>query len=177
MAQSVLSFFDDRYFSKDCSCDLTKTSDEGVENCKLHFNNIAKDNEENELNRLISDNKPIATVVKRVEINQSFPRQPNENLINLIEYRIKVLSSQDIMFHAGEVKMVHTNTCVTRKAGRLSMLMKASENLPLRFLSEGLINPTYRGYLPVNLQNPSGDNVYISAGSLICYLILTPFIE
>ena len=94
------------------------------------------------------------TKVLPVEINQSFPRQPtSESLSSLIEYRIKILAAAE------------------------SMLMKPAENLPLRFLSEGLISPLFRGPLTVELQNSSGTNVHLGAGSLVAYMVLTPFIE
>ena len=70
------------------------------------------------------------TKVLPVEINQSFPRQPtSESLSSLIEYRIKILAAEDLKFRPGEGIKVRTNTMVTRKAGKLSMLMKPAENL------------------------------------------------
>merc|ERR1711963_1069097 len=96
------------------------------------------------------------SAVPTVEINQSFPRQP---------------AAEDLKFQPGEGGKVKTNTLITRKAGRLSMLMKPSDNLPLRFLNEGFISPSFRGPLTVELQNSSSENVHMGAGSLIAYMV------
>ena len=114
--------------------------------------------------------------VVQIDINQSFPRQPTQDHLSMmIEYRIRVLSNHPSVFKPGEAIPIHTNIRVTRKAGRLSLLLKSAEGLPLR-LAEGLINPSFRGRLSVYFENPSSENVHLPAGSNVAYLILTPFI-
>jgi hypothetical protein len=83
-----------------------------------------------------------------VEINQSFPRQLKHNHHqDIIEYRIKALSRYDLVFQAGEVKHITTNLSFTRKPGKLSALLKPSDNLSLCFLGGGLISPSFRRLL------------------------------
>ena len=165
MTNAMYSFFDQRHFSEDCCC----LSDETSVECPHH-------------------NPPITTALESegykppkvmpVEINQSFPRQPAlECLLPLIEYRIKILAADDHKFLPGKEGTVRTNTSITRKAGKLSMLLKPAENLPLRCLSEGLISPSFRGSLSVKFENWSSNDIHLSAGSLLAYLVLTPFIE
>ena len=168
MANTMQGFFDQRHFDQDCICHTgeNQVNDE----CMAHSKPSS------------AAYQPIdyadETEVMPVEINQSFPRQPtSENLSSLIEYRIKILAASNLKFQPGEGGKIKTNTMITRKAGKLSMLMKPAENLPLRFLSEGLISPLFRGPLTVELQNSSGENVHLRAGSLIAYMVLTPFIE
>ena len=165
MANAMLSFFDQRHFSEDCCCHKNETD----ERCPLHNTTTSSTLESGGYD---------PPKVLPVEINQSFPRQPAlECLLPLIEYRIKILASDDYKFLPGQESKVRTNTCITRKAGKLSMLLKPAENLPLRCLSEGLISPSFRGSLSVKFENWSNDNVHLCAGSLLAYLVLTPFIE
>ena len=168
MATDMHSFFDHRHFARNCCCH-TGENQEG-ERCPVHNLTTIPSYEPEDFAK--------ESKVLSVEINQSFPRQPtSESLSSLIEYRIKILAAEDLKFRPGEGIKVRTNTMVTRKAGKLSMLMKPAENLPLRFLSEGLISPLFRGPLTVELQNSSGTNVHLGAGCLIAYMVLTPFIE
>lgn len=165
MANAMLSFFDQRHFSEDCCC----LSDEMNEGCLLHNPPTSP---------ALESGGYAPPKVLPVEINQSFPRQPVlECLLPLIEYRIKILAADDHKFLPGQEGRVKTNTSITRKAGKLSMLLKPAENLPVRCLSEGLISPSFRGPLSVKFENWSSNNVHLSAGSLLAYLVLTPFIE
>ena len=165
MANAMLSFFDQRHFSEDCCCHSTEMD----VRCTLHNPSTITDLESEEY---------IPSKVLPVEINQAFPRQPAlECLLPLIEYRVKILASDDFKFLPGQEGKVRTNTSITRKAGKLSMLLKPAENLPVRCLSEGLISPSFRGLISVKFENWSSNNVHLSAGSLVAYLVLTPFIE
>ena len=168
MAADMHDFFDNSHFAQNCFCHTGENQD--GERCPVH--NLST----------LPAHEPAAFAnvpkVVPVEINQSFPRQPtSETLSSLIEYRIKILAAEHLKFRPGEGIKVRTNTTITRKAGKLSMLMKPAENLPLRFLSEGLISPLFRGPLTVELHNSSGANVHLGAGSLIAYMVLTPFVE
>ncbi len=176
MTQSMLDFFDDKYFSKDCVCDLSKTSNRWSENCKLHQKKTVEKTIKKEDENILSTS--LSSVIKKVEINQSFPRQPTSDyLIDAIEYRIKVLTLNDIVLLPGQSKTITTNIYITRKAGTLSFLLKPCEDLPVRLQTEGFINPMFRGTVIVDLQNLTSDDVYLSAGNLICYLIMSPFIQ
>ena len=173
MAQAMMDFFDEKYFSEDCVCDLSKTSSRWSENCKLHMKKTAIKTEKEDI---LSAN--MSSVIKKVEINQSFPRQPTADfLIDAIEYRIKVLALNDIVLLPAESKKIQSNIFISRKAGSLSLLMKPCEDLPLRLQTEGFINPMFRGTVLVDLHNSTSNDVYLSAGSLICYLIMSPFIR
>ena len=140
--------------------------------------------------------------IVQVQICQSFPRQPTlEHLIDSIEYRyvfeylsyiftnkrhqfsfrVRVLSARSYTFYPGEVKTVWTNVSITRRPGRLSLLLKPCEKpfetVGLRFLSEGFLCPTRRGELSVSLQNPTENTVFLSAGSVVGFVVLTPFVK
>lgn len=140
--------------------------------------------------------------IVQVQICQSFPRQPAlEHLIDSIEYRyvfeylsyiftnklyqfslrVRVLCARSYTFNPGEVKLVWTNVSITRRPGRLSLLLKPGEKPSeaggLRFLSEGFLCPTKRGELSVTLQNPTENKVFLSAGSVVGFVILTPFVK
>ena len=173
MAQAMLDFFDDKYFSENCICDWG-------ENCPVH--NEKKQSEENDqilpLNKKIPvKNYVMDDVVLPVQINQSFPKQPQDQLTNLIEYRLKVLTTTASVFQPGETQKLLTNTSISRKPGQLSLLMKPGDFQPLRFLSEGIICPQYRGPLSVVLQNSNNEAIHLPANTVIAYLILSSFLE
>ena len=166
MSDTMMGFFDQQHFAQNCSC--YSEENKCGERCPVH----------GPAHSCESGDFATTSAVPTVEINQSFPRQPAvEHLTNLIEYRIKILAAEDLKFQPGEGGKVKTNTIMTRKAGKLSILMKPAEDLPLRFLSEGLISPLYRGPVLVKVENSSGDNVHIRAGSIIAYMVMVPFIE
>ena len=171
MAQALLDFFDEGYFSQGCTCgDGTNTN---PVSCGVHAETTRPATPEHEP----TNSRGGVSDVPQVDINQSFPRQPTqEHLTMMIEYRIRVLSNHPSVIKPGETVPIQTNIKVTRKAGRLSLLLKSAEGLPLR-LAEGLINPSFRGRLSVYFENPTSENVHLPAGSNVAYLILTPFIK
>ena len=170
MAQTLLDFFDEDYFSPACICGNNPDLNEEI--CKVHGKVYGPS---------ISDadtEKGGGYTVRQVTINQSFPRQPTQDhLATMIEYRVKVLSNHSVIIGPGEIITLETNLSIGRKAGKLSLLIKPPEGLPLRFLSEGLLNPGFRGRLSVKFESPSSVNVHLPAGSITGYLILSPFIE
>jgi hypothetical protein len=173
MAQAMLDFFDDKYLSENCICELDE------KNCSVHNKKTRQEEfnqTESPIMKTSKQNDFDGDIVLPVQINQSFPRQPAEHLMNLIEYRIKVLSTSASVFQPGETRKLLTNTSISRKPGRLSLLMKPADFLPLRFLSEGIICSQYRGILSVDLLNSSNEPVLIPANTIIAYLILSPFI-
>ena len=133
-----------------------------------------EDNSQQETVEQVASPSPASVV----EINQSFPRQPTiDNLINMIEYRIKIMCTNNEIFESGQTKKIETNIRITRKPGRLSLLLKPADNLELRLISEGFISPMLRGKIPVELQNPSPEGQHLPSGTVVGYLILTPFIS
>ena len=190
MAQALLDFFDEDYFSQACTCE--RGSNTGQVKCGVHGETVGPALHPHTApiengggrdvvpaihpNALPSVGEGGGSEVVQIDINQSFPRQPTQDHLSMmIEYRIRVLSNHPSVFKPGEAIPIHTNIRVTRKAGRLSLLLKSAEGLPLR-LAEGLINPSFRGRLSVYFENPSSENVHLPAGSNVAYLILTPFI-
>ena len=144
----------------------------------LNFFEKFEEDEENLPEEPISHDLTELNALPIVTICQSFPRQPLDNkLADLIEYRIKVLSSHNEVLESGQSKKIETNIRIGRKPGRLSLLLKPAENLELRLLSEGFISPMLRGKIPVVLQNPSPEGQHLPAGSIVGYLILVPFIN
>lgn len=158
MAEAMLKqFFDQKFVSQEL--------DHEDEDRKL---SLMKTSHENDL-----------LLCEDVVINQSFPRQPlDSRLIKSIEYRVKLLSARKVLIQPGETITLSTNTIVNRKPGQLSLLIKPPENLmSVFFLSEGNINPQFRGRITVKIQNSNDNILHIAANIVIGYLILTPFLE
>ena len=144
----------------------------------LNFFEKFEEEEENPQQEPVCSDLAKLNALPTVSICQAFPRQPTDDkLLDLIEYRIKVLSSHNEVFESGQSKKIETNIRIGRKPGRLSLLLKPADNLELRLLSEGFISPMLRGKIPVELQNPSPEGQHLPAGSVVGYLILTPFIR
>ena len=164
MAQKMLSFFDERYLSEDCLCE----PDKGTQNdfCDLHSSNSTAVKEEDQ------DQPNIIT------ISQTSPKQPTSaTMQEALEYRIKVKSSTTETLQAGETRRLLTNINIGKKPGKLSLLLKPSELAGFRFLSEGYLNPGRRGRMSVSLQNSNCSNAIIPAGTVVAFLILSPFVQ
>ena len=159
-ADTVPDFFDQNYFFEDCFC---QTEDK---TCEYHQNQAMN----------LEDNPN--TTVQQIEINQSFPRRPlQEELFPMIEYRIKILLNYGVILKPGQTQEVETNLTVKRKCGNLSMLILSAEQKFTSFCSEGFVSPNMRGRLTVALINPHSTDVYLAAGTLVCFLILAPFVK
>jgi hypothetical protein len=190
MANEILSFFDDKYFEEN-SCGLLNLVDS--EKSVTHQINILESANKTKEEANISQNRDtakeeadsqlnlneVSMIVHPVEINQSFPKQPSsEHLRNALEYRIKLIAPQNIVFQKGESRPIRTNVSITRKVAKLSMLLKPAENLILHNRdSQSFIDPNYRGPISVILQNPSSNRYYLASGTVIGYMILAPFQE
>ena len=199
MEKTALNFFDEQYFSEACLCDMNQS-----DSCPLHKVNVEDQRNKkttplfeesyclepclcdrnqskscplHKVNIEVQREKKTTQAVKLVEINQSFPKQPTNDLIPFIEYRVKLFACEEIIFFPGEHKSIQTNTSITRKYGRLSLLVKPAENHPLKCQNEGFLNPSFRGNVSLQFGNAKYEHVIIVAGSLVGYLILTPFIE
>ena len=199
MEQSALNFFDEKYFSAACLCDINQN-----DSCPFHP--VKEEDQRNKkttpvleqeyfpepclcdgnqktycplhkLNTNVECQKKSTYPVKLVEVNQSFPKQPTNDLIPFIEYRVKLFACEEIIFFPGEHKSIQTNTLITRKYGRLSLLVKPAENYPLKCQNKGFLNPSFRGNVSLQFGNAKYEHEIIVAGSLVRYLILTPFIE
>ena len=157
---TVPDFFDESYFFEDCFCEI-----EGKK-CEFHENQGLKVTESANLG------------VQQVEINQSFPRRPiHEELVSMIEYRIKILLNYDEILKPGQTKEVQTNLTVKRKCGNLSLLILSADLKTTRFCSEGFLSPNMRGRLTVTLNNPQSSDVYLAAGTIVSFLVLAPFVN
>ena len=199
MEQAALNFFDENYFSEACLCDINKNG-----SCPLHTVNeedkrkkkttpvfeeeyfpepcLCDRNQStycplHKVNKEVQSQNKSTHPVKLVEVNQSFPKHPTNDLIPFIEYRVKLFACEEIIFSPGEYKSIQTNTLITRKYGRLSLLVKPAENYSLKCQNEGFLNPSFRGNVSLQFGNAKYEHVIIVAGSLVGYLILTPFIE
>ena len=198
MKDHIPDFFDDRYFSPNCSCTDFENAD-----CLVHADQILKRKQDVKSENLyssrgyytknsstkyqvestdeeLSSDKSVSQTMKIdcVEINQSFPRQPtSEVLSSLIEYRIKLVSKEVCSLNPGEVKRVRTSLKISRKPGKLAMFLKPPENIQLRLLNDGYINPLFRGELSVQLQNPNSCVYTCPAGTIVGFIILTPFTQ
>lgn len=179
MANAMLDFFDKDYFYDDCQCEQRH---DGY--CDIHNStNISlTPNSERASPKWPSIKRKAksemdSSKVSKVIINQSYPKQPtSDSLVENIEYRLKLKNESGVVFAPGEQKIIKTTTEIARKAGKLSMLMKPPDNLTLRFLSEGFISPSFRGDISVSLQNATNEEVHLSAGTVVGFLIMSPFV-
>ena len=157
-ADTVPDFFDQNYFFEDCFCETENQT------CEYHPNQTQN----------LTEN----TTVQQIEINQSFPRRPlQEELVPMIEYRIKILLNSGVTLKPGQTQEVETNLTVKRKCGNLSLMILPADQKFISFCSEGFVSPNMRGRLTVALNNPHSTDVYLAAGTLVCYLILAPFVK
>ena len=168
MAQKMLSFFDEKYLLEDCLCEPDKGSNGQNVLCSLHHINSTADEEQE-----------LQIHPEIITINQSWPKQPtSSSMLEALEYRIKVKSYTTVTFQAGETVRLVTNINIGKKTVKYSLLSKPPESLDgFRFLSEGYINPGWKGRLTVSLQNSNCTNAIIPAGTVVAFLILSPFIQ
>ena len=158
------NFFEERYLSNSCLCEANKGGSEKCEICETETNE-AKQEE-------------VLLHPNIITINQSFPRQPTlPSMVEALEYRIKVVSSRTETFQAGETRRVLTNVNIGKKPGKLSLLLKSSEMTGFIFQNEGYINPGWKGRISVSVQNSNCTNALIPSGTVVAYLILSPFVQ
>ena len=112
---------------------------------------------------------------KEYDISSVIPKQPQENLRNLIDYRIKLLLGTDVTLGASETQVVTTACKISKTLAKLSMHLKAAEHLPVVFESRGFICPSYTGVVSVKLTNYSNIDMKLSSGVVLGYIILQPF--
>ena len=165
MAEAMLSsFFEERYLSNSCLCETDKGAGEKCEICKQETSDVKEEQ--------------VLINPKIITINQSFPRQPTSTtMVEVLEYRIKVLSDSTETFGAGETRKVLTNVNIGKKPGKLSLLLKPAELSGFIFQNEGYINPGWKGRISVSVQNSNCSNALIPAGTVVAYLILSPFVQ
>ena len=109
------------------------------------------------------------------EISSNFPKQPEDSLKHLIDYRIQLKSTEQVTFEPLESRLLSTAFKVTSKPGDLCIHLKRSETLPLTFESDGFISPNYRGQVYVKLVNYSNEVKTIPEGTVVGYIILQSF--
>ena len=108
-------------------------------------------------------------------INASFPKQPKNTLKHLIEYRIKLLLKEEVLIEAGDTQVVSTLCIIERRSSDLYLLIKPPEFLPFTFGSEGYIHPEFHGRVSVKLTNYCAEHRKILPGTLVGYVILSPY--
>ena len=127
----------------------------------------------------ISKNMYIMDIQEHIEddyhISSFFPSEIQYNLHPLIEYRIKLLLKHNVVIHSGESQKIETVCILNKKLSKLSLMLKSYEHLPVVFESEGAINSKFNGRIKVTLTNYSIQNVKMSAGAPVGYLILQPY--
>ena len=95
MAQEILDFFDEKLYN---------VEEPKAKKIKTKQMNEAKIEQEKE-------------ICPKVHLNQSFPRQPCDDYIaSIIEYRVKILSSNSISLQPGEIKDTVTNLVFSKKS-------------------------------------------------------------
>ena len=109
-----------------------------------------------------------------------FPKSIAEHLQPFIEYRIKVVMKEDLLFLRGESQLVNTSCVIKRKnrskgGGKLSMHLVPCETLPLSLESGGYIDTSFKGRIVLKLTNYSGEIKRFCAGTPVAYIVLQPF--
>ena len=103
-----------------------------------------------------------------------FPKTLPYPLQPLIEYRIKLVTKENIILLGGESLQVNT-ACVIKKKNQLTMHIKPYENLPVKFESVGYIDTNYRGRVSVKLVNYTSKKIKMCSGTSVGYIVIQPF--
>ena len=103
-----------------------------------------------------------------------FPKTLPYPLQPLIEYRIKLVTKENIILLGGESLQVNT-ACVIKKKNQLTMHIKPYENLPVKFESVGYIDTNYRGRVSVKLVNYTSKKIKMCSGTSVGYIVMQPF--
>ena len=103
-----------------------------------------------------------------------FPKTLPYPLQPLIEYRIKLVTKENIILLGGESLQVNT-ACVIKKKNQLRMHIKPYENLPVKFESVGYIDTNYRGRVSVKLVNYTSKKIKMCSGTSVGYIVMQPF--
>ena len=109
-------------------------------------------------------------------LEEIIPKTMKPHHHSLIEYRIKLLIKEDVVFQAGESQLV--NTCLLLKGKnriRLSMFLSHNELLPLTFESGGYIDQKYAGRVMLKLTNYTNKKINVKAGAILAYISMQPF--
>ena len=109
-------------------------------------------------------------------LEEIIPKTMKPHHHSLIEYRIKLLIKEDVVFQAGESQLV--NTCLLLKGKnriRLSMFLSPNELLPLTFESGGYIDQKYVGRVMLKLTNYTNKKINVKAGAILAYISMQPF--
>ena len=109
-------------------------------------------------------------------LEEIIPKTMKPHHHSLIEYRIKLLIKEDVVFQAGESQLV--NTCCLLKGKnriRLSMFLSPNECLPLTFESSGYIDQKYAGRVMLKLTNYTNKKINVKAGAILAYISMQPF--
>ena len=111
------------------------------------------------------------------DLQEFFPKRIPYNIVPLIEFRVKLLSKDNTIFHGGEIKVINTCCMLNGKLKgiKLSMFLIPIENTPLDFQSRGYISNNYKGRVLVKLANYSVNSIRLHSGTPIAYIVLTPY--
>ena len=123
----------------------------------------------------IASLEKIVNIEPDYDITSFFPAEVQSHLHPLIGHRIKLLLKKSVVIHSGETQNVETACILDQKISKLSMMLKSYEHIPVVFESEGTINSRFRGRVKVTLTNYSFQNVKMSAGAPVGYIVLQPF--
>ena len=122
------------------------------------------------------DFDPIEEGEEDHNLQDLFPVPVPYHLHHLIEYRIKLLLKNDVLFIPGETQVVNTS-CVLRGKirGAMSMHLIPFENLPISFESAGYIWRKYSGRVVNKLTNYTANSVKLNSGTPVGYIVMQPF--
>ena len=126
----------------------------------------------------MTDFDPIEQVEEDYDLEDFFPNPIPYHLQPLIEYRVRLLLKKDTLFLAGETQVMDSSCMLKgklRKNQNLSMHLIPYENLPLSFESKGYISRRYSGKVVIKPTNYSANNIKLTAGTTVGYIVMQPF--
>ena len=107
------------------------------------------------------------------DISHYFPLQPSPDLVDLIDYRIKLLLSETITIKPGEYRKVWTLCRISRNLPFFTIYVKNNPALPIMVDSDVFIPQSSRGeYVSLNVFNISNEVVTVPSGICVAYLHL-----
>ena len=106
------------------------------------------------------------------EIGCTFPPKPPSHLLDIVDYRIKLMLKEATSIRGRESKSVFTTCKLSHDLPSFTMFLKGNEELPLLIDSQIFIPHNQRGkYISLNLTNTSNQIVRLPAGIITLMLI------
>ena len=131
---------------------------------------VVKQNSKPKLKRKKFKNKNgLDTANQQLIVNNSFPPRVPQNVQNLVEYRLQLVSKYPFTLKSGHCMMVETNCCIQADAEGC-MYVKSNTNIPL--LCEEHYVKCENNNLSLKMFNSTENTINIPGNVCIGYLII-----